>query len=299
MRTIEQKIADAGPGPQRIDPHVLTDIRRALLKEGQLRTFKSASGENWTHLANTPKERIENRLKLLDPIFTALNDAKLKVRMGQTLEIAIFRALLTQKHFDVYGGFRDLDAHDDSKPFSKEEPPTIINGTSMTAPVDFVLRDAHGHYLVEAKNIRPWIYPRAPEIKELLARAIAVDAVPILIARRIHVSTLMALTRCGLLIHQNYNQLFPTADTLLADRAKHKDLLGYHDIRIGNVPDARLLKFVGTNLPKITNTARERFDANKDLIHRYVVNDINYGQFVARLRRREAGKNEDNDWDEA
>ena len=35
------------------------------------------------------------------------------------------------------------------------------------------------------------------------------------------------------------------------DRAEIQSLLGYHDIRTGNRPDARLLKFIGTDLPNI------------------------------------------------
>jgi hypothetical protein len=155
QRTIEQKIADAGPGPQRVDPHILSRVRRELLREGRIRTFQSASSENWTHLANTPRSKINARLAQLDPIFRRINDPKFKLRLGQTLEIAIYRALLDQSHFDVYGGFRDLHNHDDSLLYSKTEPPTLISGKAMTAPVDFVLRAPDGHALIEAKNTRP------------------------------------------------------------------------------------------------------------------------------------------------
>lgn len=34
QRTLEQKIADAGPFNQRIDPHVLTEVRNRLRTEG-------------------------------------------------------------------------------------------------------------------------------------------------------------------------------------------------------------------------------------------------------------------------
>jgi len=35
-RTLEQKIADAGPNPQRIDPHLLTTAREQLIEKGLL-----------------------------------------------------------------------------------------------------------------------------------------------------------------------------------------------------------------------------------------------------------------------
>ena len=34
MRTLEQKISDAGPNDQRIDPHILTEVRNDLLVRG-------------------------------------------------------------------------------------------------------------------------------------------------------------------------------------------------------------------------------------------------------------------------
>jgi hypothetical protein len=34
QRTIEQKISDAGPGDQRVDPHILTTVRARLIQQG-------------------------------------------------------------------------------------------------------------------------------------------------------------------------------------------------------------------------------------------------------------------------
>jgi len=36
MRTLEQKISDAGPYSQRIDPHVLTCVRNTLVREKKI-----------------------------------------------------------------------------------------------------------------------------------------------------------------------------------------------------------------------------------------------------------------------
>lgn len=36
MRTLEMKIADAGPYGQRLNPHVITDAREALVKAGRV-----------------------------------------------------------------------------------------------------------------------------------------------------------------------------------------------------------------------------------------------------------------------
>ena len=59
-----------------------------------------------------------------------------------------------------------------------------------------------------------------------------------------------------------------------------------------------MLKFFGVNLPKILNDAQDRFSANKDLLWPFATDEMNYAEFAARVRRREEGTNEDNDWPE-
>jgi hypothetical protein len=95
------------------------------------------------------------------------------------------------------------------------------------------------------------MYPHVPEITETLRKCLALDAVPVFIARRIPFVTFAVLSKCGFIVHQTYNQIFPAADTALADQVQNKKTLGYHDVRVGNAPDARLLKFMTINLPKI------------------------------------------------
>ena len=149
---------------------------------------------------------------------------------------------------------------------------------------------------IEAKNVREWLYPDREEITDLLRKAIALDCVPILIARRLPFVTFKVLSACGVVFHQNYNQLLPEAARDLAEKAKDKRLLGYHDIRVGNQPDDRLIKFVTTTLPQILPQARERFDEYKDLLDEFA-GSMSYEEFAARVRRRSDGVDEDKDYD--
>lgn len=149
---------------------------------------------------------------------------------------------------------------------------------------------------IECKNVREWLYPERSEVKELIAKALHLDCVPVLIARRIHASTSMLFNSCGLIVHQTYNQLLATADADLAARARDKTMLGYHDIKVSNEPDARLVKFLTVNLPAVMPGARERFDEFKDLLTDYCHGDMSYGEFAARVRRRNDGSSEDSDW---
>ena len=118
-----------------------------------------------------------------------------------------------------------------------------------------------------------------------------------LIARRIPFVTFKVLSICGVVFHQNYNQLLPEADRELAEKAKDKRLLGYHDIRVGNQPNDRLVKFVAINLPRILPQARDRFNEYKYLMGDFAGGTMSYEEFVARVRRRSQGVYEDGDWE--
>lgn len=125
QRTLEQKISDAGPYNQRVDPHILTDVRN---------------------------------------------------RLGG----------------DFSGRFRDLDAHDDGTMYKKEEPQQHIGTRSLKGDVrlDFILRTPDAGPLgLECKNVRHWMYPHVEEITETLDKCLSLDAIPVLIARRIHFAT--------------------------------------------------------------------------------------------------------------
>jgi hypothetical protein len=50
------------------------------------------------------------------------------------------------------------------------------------------------------------------------------------------------------------------SERAIDDRARHKDNLGYHDIRVGNTPDVRLLKFITHNILLVAEDSRFNFD---------------------------------------
>ena len=305
MRTLEQKISDGGPGNQRINPHVLTPARDALIGEGVIAKLE-AGRLPWFHLAAEDPSLVQAKLDQLLPVHVALQRGDLPHRTGQCLEIAIYRALLSQDRLEHFGRFRDLDADDDSTLYSKEEPPQSISGRQLPGDqrLDFLVRHPTAGWAgIEAKNTRPWLYLHGgsgpnPLIAELLHKCLILDCVPVFIGRRIPFVASKLLRRCGVVVHETYRQLMPEADRAVAEQAKHKNLLGYHDIRIGNVPDERLTKFIGTNLPQVLPVARAQFDRYKDLLAGFAYESIGYKEFAARVRRRTAGTNEDFDEDE-
>lgn len=170
------------------------------------------------------------------PIVTRLHHQDVTTRVGQALEIAVYRALSRQTALRFLGHFQDLDAHDDSFLYKKEKPPSAISGRQIPSGgrLDFLAGDLTYPAGIEVKNVRECMYPDRTEVKELLRKCCALHAVPVLIARRIPFVTFKLFRLSGVLIHETYNQLFPVSETDLPNQAKHKDLLGYHDVRIGN-----------------------------------------------------------------
>ncbi|MCH8097022.1 MAG: hypothetical protein IID53_08080 [Proteobacteria bacterium] len=299
-RTLEQKIADAGPYNQRIDPHILTEARRELIKEGRIIRLTKRNIP-WFHLDNTPPTTLTERLQEQEPIHQAIMRQAFTKRVGQALEIAAYRAFCSQETLETFGRFHDLETHDDSTLFRKEEPPTGISGREIPGDrkLDFLARHSTAGWVgIEIKNIREWMYINRLEVKELLAKCLYLNAVPVLIARRIPYVTRRILKPCGVLVWETYNQRYPAADHELATKAKDKNLLGFHDIRLGNEPGPYLTKFISEILPEELPDARGRFDDYNDLLQGYAIDGMSYEEFAARVRRREQGTREDDDWED-
>ena len=299
-RTLEQKISDAGPTNQRIDPHVLTVARKALLDDGTV-AFQSDGPTRWYYLTATPKADVDARFAELRPIHRRLQEQPFLVRMGQSLEIAVYRSLLTAPKLPFFGAYTDLDDHDDSTPYSKDEPPSALSGKRIPGAkkLDFLLlHNKAGAAGIEVKNLREWMYPDRDEVRALLAKCCSIEAVPVLIARRIPFVTFAVLNQCGVVIHQTYRQRFPRADDGLATLARDKRLLAYHDVLVGNESDRRLDRFLSTNLPKVLPRARKKFDQYHDLLRAYGSGSLGYKEFAARAGRRTRGENEDGDYSE-
>jgi hypothetical protein len=238
-RTLEQKISDAGPNPQRVEPSVLTEARNELVRVGEILVEKRGKAP-WYFLKEADKQRVERRMAELAPLHQETQAGTFTHRLGQTLEIAVLKAI-QKSGVSFLGNFTDLAAHNDGTAYTKVDPPMDMNGKRMEkGPLDFVVFPGGECAGIEVKNYRTWLYPRSKEVRETLWKCGDVGAVPVLIARRLPFVTIRLLQMGGCLIHENYNQLYPEADALLAERVRRKGLLGYHDVRVGNEPDARI-----------------------------------------------------------
>lgn len=294
-RTLEHKISDAGPSNQRIQPHIITPAKKALLKSKRIAVTEFQKS-NWFHLVGENPERVEARLAELQPIWSAFTDGAVVSRTGQALEIAVYRALISAPNINVFGGFSDLEAHSDATLYSKQELQTFNNATLGKHALDFIVGVGADFCGIEVKNTRPWYYAHDPDIREAIRKALTLKVHPVFIGRRIQYVSFRVLGTCGVIMHETYNQRMASADADLANRARHKDLLGYHDIRVSNEPDARMTRFFNEHLPVLVQTAKPKLEKYHDLLWAFATKEMAYAEFSARVRRRESGQKEDNDW---
>ena len=300
VRILEHEISDTGG--QSLEPRILGMARKTLVRDGELVEIVRANDPSWFHLPDAPPMDVQARLATLASVLRELSRPAVSRRRGQCLELAIYRALGAQPDARYFGRFPDFDPSVSKRKnrYRKEEPPSHIGDRAVPGarPLDFLyLHRTAGFAGVEAKNVREWIYPSGDEIKGLLVKCVALDCVPILVARRLPRATFKVLGECGVILHQTLNQLYHVTDKELADRAKRQDSLGFDDIQVGDEPDARLLSFIGTTLPKLLPDARTRFNKYQDLLAAYADGEIHYREFAGRVRRRAAGK-EEADWED-
>ena len=283
-----------------MEPHILTRARNGLRDAGAL-LERSGHGGKWYYLSESDPKFVEECYEILGPIYQSVTDGIITRRVGQTLEIAVYRALNDQPHVylvgqplcldccrlrgslwsggtaspcawtggsrppthgsnsrtctpqsktvDLLGRFKGLDTSKETRKnvYKKEEPPNYLGNLRIEGnrQLDFLFQHPESGWAgIEIKNVRQWLYPCRAEIRDLISKAVALDCVPVLIARRFPYVTFKVLNMCGVVVHQTYNQRFHVVDHALAAQAKDKNLLGYHDIRVGDAPDDRLVKFI-------------------------------------------------------
>ncbi len=295
-RTLEQKISDAGPNNQRVEPVILTEARNSLTAQGRIVPVKRGKTP-WFHLFETPAADVQERLAALEPIYLKTQDGMFSQRVGQVLEIAVLRALKGSGRAFL-GDYPNLDEPDENGIYHKTEPALVVSGKKIEkGPLDYVVFEPYGMGGIEIKNYRNWLYPDTAAVKELLWKCSDIGAVPVLIARRVPFITFRLLNLSGCIVHQNYNQLYSEVDQELAELVRNKDLLGYHDVRVGNEPDRRMRRFVQEMLPDLVDGAQSRFENFSDLHAAYGKGEIGYPSWMERILI-ESGLRQEREMDE-
>jgi len=124
---------------------------------------------------------------------------------------------------------------------------------------------------IEVKNIREWVYPESSELWQALRAAVELECVPILVTRRIHITTGRFCKSIGMLAHETQKQYF--ARSLESDSrllAAH-DGLYFRDVIAWEAADPSVTKFFEVTLPTVLDRTVQNFAKFGDLIRTYAI----------------------------
>lgn len=110
---------------------------------------------------------------------------------------------------------------------------------------------------VEVKNLREWIYPRTPELHQLLHKAAALQVahpdtavVPVLVCRRAHTTTFWMAGQLGFHVIDTYSQFIqPSVDPGALEEVRVE--LGYTDLTTNLEPPDRIVNQFANVLPSV------------------------------------------------
>lgn len=140
------------------------------------------------------------------------------------------------------------------------------------APLDGVYRWQPLLLGVEVKNHREWIYPMTAAVWVMIRKCLELDALPLLVSRKIAYITHSVFARLGIMGFEFYRQIFaPEVGHHLTD-IQHTDRLGYKDvIALPPEPYPPLVAFLQTTLPARMEENRETWLASRELLTEFAI----------------------------
>ncbi|MCW1844218.1 hypothetical protein [Prosthecomicrobium hirschii] len=295
-KTLEQKIADQGPTDKRVDPHLISlaidDMRE--LRRIAVHHHQKTNDTPWYANIGTSANLVQDKLNVIAPIYNTISNTLSNV-IGDALEVVTFRALNATRevfpryHFD---GFFYLDRPKNRYGrFEQRKAPMELHGRVTNKQPDFLL---HGHdagtLCIECKNLREWLYPQKPLIKHHIIRCDELNAIPVLIYRRIHYSTITNFfLPAGIIAHESIHQYFPSDQLEIVMEAKNKRKLGFTDLLATEHPHPRTERFFIENLPRIVETMADKWRNNRRHLVDYANDRINLAQLYNAIGSKAGG----------
>jgi hypothetical protein len=147
----------------------------------------------------------------------------------------------------------------------------VLNDVPLAEALDLVLVARDGMAAVEDKNLREWITPRSVEVWALIGKALRIGALPVLICRKVTYDVFLLFKQIGGLAFQVHSQHFPAEYAPRLARVKHRDGLGFHDLRFSDEPLPGLAYFIGHILPRNLAEKLAQFQTNSDFLREYAI----------------------------
>jgi hypothetical protein len=254
-----------------VDPHLLGLAIVDLIELNRLREYADpATGSRpiWYANPGTSAADVEARLADLAPLYASVSGSGFGNLTGDALELIVQKCLdqvyAADPRFPYQGYFHLNEPKTPQGRYRKTQPPKSIGPHSTQKEADFLqFGHAAGPLCIECKNYREWIYPHHDMISELIVKAADLGAIPVLIARRLHYTSMTNLLEpAGIIAHETYHQYYPADRAELAEKVKHKRSLGFTDVLPADAPHPRTVKFFTTTLPTIVDRMAARWRAN-------------------------------------
>jgi hypothetical protein len=126
---------------------------------------------------------------------------------------------------------------------------------------------------VEVKNWREWVYPMSETVWVMVRKCLELDAVPLLVCRKMAYVNRVMFGRLGMLGFEFYRQVFSERVAHLLPPIQHKDRLGYKDvIAVSQAAHDPLVRFLRDTVARQLPTYRERWERNRELLTEFAVN---------------------------
>ena len=279
-----------------VDPHLIGLAIVDLLELNRLRGHQHSGFNAWYANPGTPEQRVNTRLAELGPLYASISGSGFGNLTGDALELIVFKILdriFQQNARYAYQGYFHLDRPKNPQGrYHKTQPPKTIGRNTTTKEADF-LQFGHtaGPLCIECKNYREWIYPHHAVIRETIIKAVELGAIPVLICRRFHYTTIHNfLEPAGIIAHESLYQYFPEDHAELAARVKNARSLGFTDVTATEEPHPRTVQFFERHVPRVIDQMAERWTNNKDALLEYANGDLNLAQLYTAIDSPAGGK---------
>lgn len=264
------KVAEAGPADLRPNPIHLRDALNRLVRSDQVRSEHPPSPRDVTlPVFYTPAdfsvERTSDRVRrerVIDLYTTFLRAGR--EDEGKTLERTVYRAALEARRA---GRYLTVIGSPDRPP----DAALVLDDVPVAGALDLILVARGGMVAIEDKNLREWLGPSSEEVWALIGKALRHDALPVLICRKVTYDLFFLFKQIGALAFQVHRQMFPLEFAERLAFIKHKDGLGFHDIRFGDDPPPSLTHFMSETIPRYLEEKIALFREKAPLLREYAI----------------------------
>ena len=261
VRTLEAKISESGLGIKPA-PHVISNALRNLTHLDETSADEplvvKMRRNDWPcdmyHLSSTDAVTLRDALTRKIPLEKQWHKRSTGDALGKQGELIVRQAFEADAKFFVAPAWGNVMRVNGKDIPARTGPVGSVDGLVILAH----LPPQNGSAIVEVKNQREWIYPRDPALWDIIRNGFAVNAVPILFARKIYTSSFTyVLYRLGGIGIQMHAQFLPESEMERLKMCKNRIGLGFKDLDFNETVPKNLQNSISVIASQITSSRRQ------------------------------------------